>query len=114
MLDNIAHSIWYLAAYMCKITKQFTLDFTGTAGSSLPQEHAGLKHFDGRFLFHFVIYFLKVNFDVSFCIFAATLYSAVKKIEKMCQTQVYRAMHLIMVLELGNDNKNDSKSYIFI
>ena len=64
---------------MCKITKQFTLDFPGTAGSSLPQEHAGLKHFDGRFLFHFVIYFLKVNFDVSFCIFAATLYSAVKK-----------------------------------
>ena len=79
MLDSIAHSIWCLAAYMCKITKQFTLDFTGTAGSSLPQEHAGLKHFDGRFLFHFVIYFLKVNFDVSFCIFAATLYSAVKK-----------------------------------
>lgn len=32
----------------------------------------------------------------------------------MCQTQVYRATHLIMVLELGNDNKNDSKSYIFI
>lgn len=68
---------------MCKITKQFTLDFPGTAGSSLPQEHAGLQIsvsvFFSRFLFHFVIYFLKVNFDVSFCIFAATLYSAVKK-----------------------------------